>query len=236
VSDRSTSLADTELVGLVVHDLRSPIAALAANFGFLRTTPSIASDAIAIEAIRDAESATLILQHLVDNLSVLATLEAGAVEAPRETVLLPAFVASCLERLAPITASSEVHIDVRFDGRAQEPLVQSAPRLLRTVIENLVLTALRHTTRREPVVLEVRSEGTDGVLEVRDGGAALPEAVAAQLFTREGQRAAKRESASRYGRGLGLLVAGLASEAIGGALRAVEREGKNAYRLSLPGA
>lgn len=223
---------DAELDALFVHDLRSPIAAISANFGFLKTTPSVMADPIALEALRDAESATLVLQHLVDNMALLSALESGPSEMAAEVVNLPEAVLGCLDRMGPITAASEVRIEVAIEPGASGPRVFAVPRLLRAVVDNLVQTALRHTTRRDHVRVAVLAEGTVGVVEVRDGGAPVPAALAEVLFTRAGQCAAKRENASRYGRGLGLLVAGLAVRAGAGSLEAVERDGKNAFRAA----
>lgn len=223
---------DAELDALFVHDLRSPIAALTANFGFLRTTPSVAGDDMAIEALRDAESAALILQHIVDNLAVLSALESGPSEMAPEVVNLPETVLSCLDRMGPITAASEVPLVSTIEAGAPGPQVLAVPRLLRAAVDNVVQTALRHTPRRSQVRVAVLVEGKRAVLEVLDGGAPVPPALGENLFSRHGQLLAKRESASRYGRGLGLLVAGLAVRACGGVIEAVERDGKNVFRVS----
>lgn len=223
---------DAELDALLAHDLRSPIAAISANFGFLKATPAVMADPMALEALRDVESATMILQHLVDNMALLSALESGPSEMAAEVVNLPESVLGCLDRMGPITASSEVKIDCAIEPGAPGPRVFAVPKLLRAVIDNLVQTALRHTTRKEQVRVSVLVEGPEAVVEIRDGGAPVPPAVAEKLFTRAGQRAAKRESASRYGRGLGLLVAGLAARASGGSVEAVERDGRNAFRAA----
>ena len=226
------SAEDAELDALLAHDLRSPISALAASFGFLLATPSVAADPVAVEALRDAESATLILQHLVDNLALLSALESGPCEMAPEVVNLPEAVLGCLHRLRPITAASEVRIESTVTPGAPGPRVFAVPKLLRSAVDNLVQAALRHTPRLEVVRVAVQVEGTHGVVEVRDGGAPVPPALAEPLFSRAGQRAAPREPRSRYGRGMGLLVAALAVRASGGSLQVVERDGKNAFRAA----
>lgn len=221
-----------ELDALFAHDLRSPIAAIAANFGFIKTAPGVVGDPMALEALRDVESATLVLQNLVDNMALLSALESGPSETAAEVVNLPESVLGCLDRMGPITASSEVRVESTIAPGAPGPRVFAVPTLLTAVVQNLYQTALRHTTRRECVRIAVLAEGTCGVLEIRDGGAPVPPALAEALFTRAGQRVAKRESSSRYGRGLGLLVAGLAARASGGSVQAVERDGRNAFRAA----
>ena len=221
-----------ELDRLLVHDLRSPIAAIATNFGFLKTIPEFATQPLILETLRDAESATLILQHLVDNMSLLATLESGPGEMAPEVVHLPDAVLGCLDRLRPITSSSEVEVEVGIAAGSPGPRVFAVPQLLQAAVANLVHTALRHTPRRAAVRVDAFADGTVGVVEIRDGGPPVPPALARELFTRAGLRAAKREPASRYGRGLALLVAGLAANAGGGTVETVEREGHNAFRLA----
>jgi signal transduction histidine kinase len=149
-----------------------------------------------------------------------------------EVVNLPESVLGCLDRLGPITASSEVRLESTIEPGAPGPRVFAVPKLLRAVVDNLVQTALRHTTRRECVRVSVLADGTCGIVEVRDGGAPVPPAIAEALFTRAGQRLATKEASSRYGRGLGLLVAGLAAGASGGSVEVVERDGKNAFRAA----
>jgi len=221
-----------ELDRLFVHDLRSPIAAIATNFGFLKTTPTIAADPMLLETIQDAESATAILQHLVDNMALLSTLESGPGEMAPEVVHLPEAVLGCMDRLRPITSSSEVTVEVGIVPGAPGPRVFAVPQLLRAAVDNLIQTALRHTPRRGVVRVDAHADGTVGVVEIRDGGLPVPPQIGPQLFTRAGQHLAKREPLARYGRGLALLVAGLAAHAGGGSVEAVEREGHNAFRLA----
>jgi signal transduction histidine kinase len=223
---------DAELDALMVHDLRGSIAAISANHGFLETRPAVAADPLARDSLRDAAWATLVLQHLVDNMALLATLGPGPAETAPEVLDLPETVLGCVDRLRPIITASEVALEHELALGRSGPRVFAVPRLLRAAIDNLVHVALRHTPRLGTVRVDVLADGIVGVVEVRDGGAPVPAATAADLFTRAGQRRAKDDPRSRYGKGLGLLVAGLAVRAGGGTIEAVAREGKNAFRVA----
>ena len=59
------------LLALLAHDLRSPLAAVMTNLGFVEgSIPP--SDIDAVEAIADARLSCTMLEHLIANLDVLA--------------------------------------------------------------------------------------------------------------------------------------------------------------------
>lgn len=236
VADFPRSAEDAELDALIVHDLRSPLSAIRANLGFLRGTPAVAADASSLEALQDVESSALTLQQMIDNFSMLSILESGPVTSALEAADLHAAVSGCLERLRRMACGAEVPIVSFIAAGTSGPRVLVAPKLLSAAIDNLLQAAIRHTPRGEQVQVSLSRDADAGIVEVRDGSPPVPAALAADLFTRAGQCAAKRHPTSRYGRGLGLVVAGLAVHACGGTIEAVERDGRNAYRVTFKAA
>lgn len=216
---------------MFVHDLRSPIAAISANFGYLKMAVGSADPSL-LEALQDAEVATQALQQIVDNMSLLASFDLGIAPTVPDDVNLADAVLSSIGRLAPISRASEVRVEAVLDRSSPGPRVLAPPELVRACLDNLVLAGVRHTPRKSVVRVGARIDGSLGVLEVEDGGGPVPREIAADLFTAEGQRAAKREPHSRYGRGLGLLVAGLAARAAGATVEAVTRDDRNVCRAA----
>lgn len=223
---------DQELDALLVHDLRSPVAAITANLSFLKA--GLAADPTSLEAIRDAEVATLLLQQIIENMSLLATLVPGVAAPGAGPIDLVEATRQCLFRLRPAADSAEVAITSESSTSRSPVWIQAPEPLVRAILDNLVHTALRHTPRRRrAVTVEVQRSGSSAHLEVTDAGGPLG-AEPAEAFTRAGQLAAKKDPGARYGRGLGLRVVGLAAEATGGVAEIRPHDDGALFRVSWP--
>ena len=116
---------------------------------------------------------------------------------------------------------------------------------LRQVLANLLGNALVHTPTGTPIEIEVRRNGRDAEMEVRDHGPGLPPGPPDELFERfrrahgrrEGNETPAEGATARGGAGLGLaIVAGIVA-AHGGGVRAADADadaGGAAFVVTLP--
>lgn len=189
--DRLAAARDREhsFVANVAHELRSPLASLRVQVDVAGRHG--ASD----EDLADLDAELVRLSRLVEDLLVLARLDAGdplpAPDPPAEpSVVLPGF------------ATSEPPV-VSVDDVAGGTLPMSRLELER-VVGNLVTNARRHARSR--VDLSFRRTAGGGVVCVADDGAGIPEADRDRVFDRFARLDDARDRDSG-GSGLGLAIA-----------------------------
>ncbi|MGW0737353.1 sensor histidine kinase [Streptomyces sp. NPDC002851] len=167
--DRAVTRLRT-FTGDVAHELRSPLATLRARLEVATARPERANwPRVAGEALEEAEQ----LQHLVDDLLLLARLDAHIPTTRRELDLADVAHAQA-RRIAGVDGPVvQVH--------AHEPaIVNGARSQLERLMTNLVDNARRHA--HNTVRLTVTTEGEQVVVEVSDDGAGIPEADRERVF------------------------------------------------------
>ncbi|MET8975018.1 HAMP domain-containing sensor histidine kinase [Streptomyces sp. NPDC004539] len=169
---------------------------------------------------------------LLDDLLLLARLDAAEVEAPlrmaeADLVDLVGQAADAFRvshKDHPLTAApGPVELKVRLD-----------PQRIRQVLDNLLTNAAVHTPAGTPVSVSVSVEGATAYVRVTDEGPGIPAADRERVFDRF-YRVDKARSRDRGGSGLGLSVARSLARAHGGTIRLTTDEtGRTVFALELP--
>jgi two-component system sensor histidine kinase BaeS len=190
------------------HDLRTPLAAVQAALEAIEdgVTPDPGRYLRSMQ--RDVE----VLTSLVDDLFLLARIEAGALEVVRTSIDLAELADDAVEALAPV---AEVHrVSVRVDATARVPAVGD-PAALGRVIRNLLDNAVRYSPAGSVVAVDVTADDDEPTVRVVDQGTGFrPEIrdVAFEHFSREDSS----RNRATGGAGLGLAIARGLVEAHGG--------------------
>jgi signal transduction histidine kinase len=213
----------SELLALVVHDLRNPVATISANLSFVREVGGTAGDDPDVaEALADVDLATADLMRGLDHLSWIGRWMGGerALEGPPGDVR--AAIESALKKL-PGTITKELG-DVALD-------VPVAGVPLARLIELLVRNSLAHA---DASTVRVRARSGEGavIVEIEDAGRAIAPELRASAFTIDGQQAIKSRLDGRYSRSVGLLAARALADAIGARLEADGADGAAIFRLT----
>lgn len=205
---------------LFVHDLKNPISALSANLNYLETVPLEESDDLR-EALTDSVLAAGMLLKLAENFDLIALLECGE-RFPESQMNLADFMRSAVSRNRGAADSAGVRLMLR------EPLPDIGQvwqnRYAELVIDNLIMSAVRHSPHGGRVILAMEEMGGEALLSVLDQGSRVVEEQREALLNRENQVEAKRNPGCRYGRGLGLYAAGLAARALDGRIEISEKD------------
>jgi two-component system sensor histidine kinase KdpD len=215
------------LLSAISHDLRTPLASLAAladSMGLTQPPPSGAQTQI-VEAMRDA---AMRMSSLVNNLLDMARLQSGQVQLNRQWQPLEEVVGSALKAMGSVLAARPLQVALPGDL----PLLHIDAVLIERVLCNLLENALKYTPPGSPIEISA-SSGTDAVqVSVEDRGPGLPtgrEEVIFEKFER-----GKKESATS-GVGLGLAICRAIVEAHGGTIRGETRAESGArFSFSLP--
>ena len=212
------------------HELRTPLAAIRGYAELARRHPGPVPDDIA-HAISRVESESARMSELVDELLLLAQLDAGRPLA-RDPV--------DLTRLA---------IDATSDARAAAPdhrwrlelpgepvTVRGDEHRLRQVLANLLSNAGRHTPPGTTVTVALAEPGEGSgtvVLSVTDNGPGIPPDLQPGLFERFVRGDTSRSHATGS-TGLGLAIVDAVTTAHGGSVGVTSRPGSTRFVITLP--
>src|SRR5438552_1094659 len=132
------SLKD-DLVSLMVHDLRNPLAGIS---GFLQVIETSAADGELREEAEMALEASGRLRETLDDILKVRMLEGGSVRLQREIVEAGALVRDAIRSISGAARARDVEIEQVGDQSAVSFAVDR--KLLRRAIENLLSNALKY--------------------------------------------------------------------------------------------
>ncbi|NVJ24418.1 hybrid sensor histidine kinase/response regulator [Myxococcus sp. AM011] len=188
------------LVGVVSHDLRSPLTVITTVTSQLLRKTEDPKRAKTIErALRSAERANRIINDLLDVTHARVTRH---LPVSRQRIDLLAHLKEALEDMGLSNPGREI----QFVAEADAVLGDWDPGRLTQVATNLVNNALQYGAERAPVRVTLQADSGEVVLAVHNQGAAIPEDLVPVLFNpfRQGQHA--RQRAVGGGLGLGLYI------------------------------
>ncbi|HET8731035.1 MAG TPA: ATP-binding protein [Moraxellaceae bacterium] len=198
------------------HELRTPLAVLKlqAQAAMAARTPEEAR-ALLERLIGGVDRSTRVVEQLL----LLARLDADVVPAERMRVSLDEVARDTLAGLAPLALARHQELVLDNDVNGDFHL-QGNPVLLGTLLRNLVENALRHSPEGGEIrVLLVPSADTVQ-LEVSDSGPGVPAAMLGTLT----RRFVRAHQGDTHGSGLGLAIVAHVVEMHGGELRLANRE------------
>jgi len=229
---RLQSLKD-DLVALVAHDLRNPLAGLEGHLELLRAQLAT-SDFSAIESrVNKIRASTKVFRGLIDGILEVRLLEEQRLPLDREPVAIATVL---VEAMAMVEGAAAVKgIDMRLSVAAE--LTGSIDRRLAArAIGNLLSNAVRHSPFGSSVDVGARESRGTLVLEVSDRGEGIPDARRMDLFEKF-RSSATGGGGPRQGYGLGLYLVKLVADAHGGAVSVADREGGGTtFTMTLPAA
>lgn len=186
------------------HELRTPLAVLKLQAQAALAAPDTAEARASLERLVSGVDRST---RVVEQLLLLARLDANAVPVDPAPVAMDELAREVLAQIAPLAIArrQELELDVAADG---DSVVRGNSALLHALLRNLVENAMRHTP--EGGEIRVRLSGQeDGLrVEVCDSGPG----VAPPLLGRLTGRFVRAHQADTQGSGLGLAIVALVVE------------------------
>ena len=214
----------------VAHEIATPTNAIS-GYGVALADGSLESEAEREEARALIESETRRLTNLIADLRALTRLDLAG-EARRARIELGELCRAAVARFAPAARAA----GIRLESDLRRVAVESDPRLIETVLDNLLSNALRYTPSGGSVELRLRRDRKEVVLSVRDTGVGIAPAQQRRVFDRL-YRVDEARDRERGGSGLGLAIAQRAAQALGGRIELDSEPGRGSeFRLVLPSA
>jgi signal transduction histidine kinase len=225
LDERRTSELREQFIAVLGHDLRNPLASIAAGARMLSNTKSKEDTSAIVGLMRSSIDR---MSRLIDDVMDFARGRLGgglilqrATAEPIEPLLkqiIAEFRASNMSR--KIDASFDLKAPIDCDGQR-----------IGQLFSNLLGNAITHGSAEKPIV--VRAAAEDGVFElsVANAGEPIPPAAMTRLF-HPFYRGALRPS--KQGLGLGLYIASEIARAHGGTLEAESSRDETRFTFRMP--
>ncbi|WP_370890789.1 ATP-binding protein [Janibacter sp. GXQ6167] len=209
------------------HELRTPLASIRGYAELSRREPAPVPPSVT-HALARVESEALRMQGLVEDLLLLARLDAGR-PLDREPVDLTMLAMTAVGDAHAAAPGHRWLLDLPDD-----PIEVIGDRArLTQVLVNLLANARTHTPEGTSVTTALHREGGDVVLSVTDDGPGVPEALQGEVFQRftRGDESRQRASGST---GLGLSIVESVATAHGGQVTLRSEPGHTTFAVRLP--
>ncbi|MBW6434484.1 PAS domain S-box protein [Actinoplanes hulinensis] len=187
-----------ELVAVVSHELRNPIAIIAAYTDALRDEPGLADQPGLAVIARTSEH----LNHLVEDLLDLARFDSGRTTIDLKPIRLDRLLREAVHDHRPHAETQSVTVTIDIDPLPVVP--GDAPRL-RQVVDNLLSNAIKYTPAGGTAAVTAHADDTTVSISISDTGIGIPAEQYPKLFTRF-FRATTATDRKIKGTGLGLAV------------------------------
>ena len=219
------------LLGMVAHDLRTPLGVIHMSAASLRRGVHELSASGQLHHLERIERSTQFMLRLVSDLLDLTTFDSGDLTLDRVELDLGAEiqeVASCYRLLADAKG-------IQIEVEAPESLRWLGDRdRIRQVLNNLVDNAIKFSHPGSSVKVICAREPGQVCTSVTDQGQGIPGGELHKLFTPLGRTSA-RATAGELSTGLGLAIVRRIIEAHGGHISVESEVGKgSSFRFALP--
>jgi len=221
---------DKDLISIVCHDLKDPLASIVMGAGYLKKTvaPDDGASRRVVEAI--ARSADR-MSHVVGDFHDVAKLEVGAIAIdPR-----PCDVVATLQgALAAFSAQArEREVDLRLEDPGQPVVARCDRTRLVQIVSKLVANGLKFTPAKGRVTVRIGRDGDRVRVWVQDTGRGIQPDRLPEIF----DRAANARRSPRDGPGMGLAIVRGLVELHGGEVSVESRMGEGSvFSFTLPAA
>ncbi|CAO4171597.1 histidine kinase [Methylorubrum populi] len=225
----AANLAKSRYVVGISHELRTPLNAVLGYAQLLEGDPSIPEPRR--NGIRVIRRSAQHLSGLIDGLLDISRMEAGRLQTYRNEIRLADFLAQIVDMVR--LQAEAAGLSFRFTRPDTLPaVVATDEKRLRQILLNLLSNAIKFTAEGE-VALEMTYRSQVAVFSIRDTGLGIPEADLARIFE-PFERGSMPAARAAPGTGLGLTIAHLLAQVMGGEITVESRVGEGTcFRVRL---
>ena len=223
----AANAAKDEFLGMISHELRTPITTIYGNAEILRKHGGALSSEDRDRSVLDIESEASRLHTLIEDLLVLARLD-----KQKSLDLEPVLVHHAAAKLAAAhTAHTGRPVETAFE--ADLPPAHAEPTYVDQILRNLISNADKYSPANAPIDISGARAADEIVIRVSDRGNGIAESDRERIF--ESFYRAAPTAMSVSGAGVGLAVCRRLVEAQGGTIRAEARPGGGStFIVALP--
>ena len=167
-----------EFLATLAHELRNPLSPISNALEILRLSGN--ADAAARPVLDMMDRQVNHLVRLVDDLLDVSRITLGKMVLRRSPLAIADVIRSAVESSRPLIESRRHRLTTLIPA---EPLVVDGDAVrLSQVFANLLNNAAKYTNEQGEIALDVRREGKDVVVSVRDNGVGIPPEMLSRVF------------------------------------------------------
>jgi signal transduction histidine kinase/CheY-like chemotaxis protein len=192
-----------EFLATLAHELRNPLSPLHTGVELMRRAPH--DGAIATRTLAMMDRQLVHMTRLVDDLLDISRISRGNIELRRERIELGAVIESAVETSRPVIEASAHQFVI---AQPSEPVfIDGDVTRLAQVVANLLNNAAKFTDRGGRIELEVKRDGGEALVIVRDNGGGIAASALPRIFEMFTRAVSPFERAPAGGLGIGLAIA-----------------------------
>ena len=211
---RQSDRRKEEFLAVLAHELRNPLAPIAAGIELLRKLPDDSGLVLRVVATMSRQTKQLV--RLVDDLLEVGRINEGKLLLHRERAAITEAVRDAVAALSPLVESLAHELTLELP--TESPVVNGDPARLTQMVGNLLHNAVRYTPPRGKLALRVRCEGEQVVISVQDNGRGITAESLPNIFEMFYQE--RQGEGPGTGLGIGLTLAKKLVELHGGTITA----------------
>lgn len=190
-----------EVIAMVSHDLRTPLATISSYFQMLATGMFGALSERGAHLLQVAESNIARMVNLTNDLLDLEKSKAGMLTIDRREIELNGLLDQAVKSVTSLASNQDVHLEMIPTNLS----VYADANRVTQVLVNLLSNAIKFSPKRGAV--RVRAEEKNGMayIYVSDQGRGVPEELKEQIFDRF-QQVEIADAVDKGGSGLGLAI------------------------------
>lgn len=183
----------------VSHEMKTPLQVISGYAELMQNNMVVPEDRQrAAELIYDEAQA---MRSLIDDVLILSRLDESAIEDDAESVDLYSLALHVEQRLKSFAETYEVSISIN----GESAFIAGNATLIEEMLYNLVENGIRYSYSGKYVVMTIKNDADQVIVEVMDSGLGMPENVKEKIFERF-FRIDKSRSKETGGTGLGLAI------------------------------
>jgi PAS domain S-box-containing protein len=218
--------AKTEFVSLASHQLRTPVSTIKWYTEMLLSgslgefTPKQKEY---IEIINKVDENMI---DLIDALLNVSRIEIGTLKVDLKTTNVIEITESVLVELSSQIKEKGLKIDKQYGDNLKD--METDPKLIRMVIQNLISNAVKYTPVEGTVTINFKDSFGEKIITISDTGVGIPEVEQDKIFTKLFRATNVRSLLGSQGTGLGLYLVKSIVKTMGGSISFASEENKGA--------
>jgi signal transduction histidine kinase len=216
-----------EFVFIATHDLSTPVTAISGFTALINNSKENLSPTLKnyLAAITEASSR---LTVLVNDLLEVARSDSGTIKLELQKIDASKIIEAAVREITPQANKRRITISLSL---APDNIIQADPMKLSEIIENILSNGIKYNRDDGKLIVSSHTQDNQYILEIADTGLGIPKSEQSQVFTKF-FRSETSEARKQPGTGLGLFVARMLSQKMGGhiSFESVEGEGTT-FRL-----
>jgi len=223
-----TNQMKNEFIGIINHELKSPITTVISGIDVIKAHGTDKLDESQRKLIDIMQENGMEMLRLTNDLLDLSKIESEKIIVHSEPIPLLNMIEETVQSLKTEIEKKKLKVSTKIDDAITTIFADSVR--LKQVIFNLIENAVKFTGEKGQVNIEAKDAGDQIKIDVRDSGIGIKKEDLGKIF----DKFAKRPAGFR-GTGLGLYIAKSLTEAHKGKLEVSSVEGKGStFSLFLP--